>query len=218
MNIVTVLLTAVCALSFGFAGPSEAKQVTASSPPSDIRKVIDYVDGLPSPNAEQLVMKAKAFYWLKDYSSAIVTISKSIALKPDPESYLSRALYTKHLKRYEEALKDCNKSEELGYRGSDLYALRGLIQLNLEDFAAALRDAERAVKTSDSSALGFYVKGAAESQLGLNENAISSLDKSIDLDPTDPVVYELRGLVFKKLGRTNEANADLQKAKSMGRQ
>lgn len=135
MKIVAVLLTGVCALNFGFAGPSEAKQVTASSPPSDIRKVIDYVDSLPSLNAEQLVMKAKAFYWLKDYSSAIVAISKSIALKPDPESYLSRALYAAGLKKYEEALKDCDKSEELGYRGSDLYALRGLIQLNLEDFA-----------------------------------------------------------------------------------
>ncbi|MBX3152549.1 tetratricopeptide repeat protein [Candidatus Obscuribacterales bacterium] len=218
MKIVAVLLTAVCALNFGFAGPSEAKQVTASSPPSDIREVIDYVDSLPSPNAEQLVMKAKAFYWLKDYSSAITAISKSIELKPIPKSYLFRASYSRHLGRFDDGLRDCNKAEQLGYRGSDLYELRGLIHLSLGNSLPALKDGERAVQVSESSASGFFVKGAAECQLGKLEESVSSLSKSIQISSRDPSVFELRGGVYRKLGREEEARADIQKAEDMKRQ
>lgn len=208
----------VCVLSFGFSGPSAARQVTASSAPSDIRAVIKYIDNLPSPSAEQYVMKARAYYWLKEYSSAIAAISQSIALKPEPESYLARASYARHLGKFGEGLNDCNKAERLGYKGSDLYELRGLLHLSLGNVSSALKDGERAVQTSESSASGFFVKGAAECQMGKLEESISSLSKSIKLAATDPSAFELRGAVYQKLGRNDEARADLQKAKELKQQ
>jgi len=218
MKIVTVLLTAVCAFNFGFAGPSEARQVTASSPPSELRAAISDVDSLPSPSAEQYLIKAKSLYWLKDYSSAITAISKSIELKPIPKSYLYRASYSRHLGKFEDGLSDCNKAEQLGYRGGDLYVLRGLIHLSLGNSLPALKDGERAVQVSESSASGFFVKGAAECQLGKLEESVSSLSKSIQISPRDPSVFELRGGVYRKLGRDEEARADIQKAEDMKRQ
>lgn len=213
-----VLLTTVCMLNFGFSSPSEARQVTASSPPSELHAAISEVDSLPSPNAEQYLMKAKSFYWLKEYSAAITAVSKSIELKPIPKSYLFRASYLRHLGKFEDGLRDCNKAEQLGYRGSDLYELRGLINLSLGNSLPALKDGERAVQVNESSASGFFVKGAAECQLGKLEESVSSLSKSIQISPRDPSVFELRGGVYRKLGREEEARADIQKAKDMKRQ
>ena len=52
--------------------------------------------------------------------------------------------------------------------------------------------------------------------LGQHERAIQDYDEAIILDPEYAKVYYLRGLSYNMLGKSEEAEQNLQKAKELG--
>lgn len=208
-------------LIFGFAwlcaanSPAWCRHLDKSSSPAELKAAIDYLDSVKTPSAEQYFTKGKVQSWLKDWNAAVDSMSRSIELSPTADAYGIRALCYRHLEKYSEALADCNKAEELGYKNGDLLSMRGLIKLSLRDYAGALKDAERAVRLNDKDASGFYVKGSAEYRLNETSKSIESLTKSIVLNPLARPSFEARSLAYKKLGNIKAAEADLKTANGL---
>jgi tetratricopeptide (TPR) repeat protein len=192
-----------------------ARHLDQTSAPSDIRAAIDYLDRLQSPTPAQLFNKGKLYSWLNDWKAASDSLTKSIEAKPTADAYGVRALCNRHLENYQQALEDCNRAEELGYKGSDLFSLRGMVKLSLENYQGALQDAERAISLNDSDASGYYVKGSAEYSLNCPAKSVVSLTKSISLNPSARSVYRVRSLAYKKLGNTAASQADMRVANGL---
>ena len=52
--------------------------------------------------------------------------------------------------------------------------------------------------------------------LGDNKTAILKFNESIQLAPTNPKAYYWRGLAYQQIGQYERAQADFEKAKSLG--
>jgi tetratricopeptide (TPR) repeat protein len=60
--------------------------------------------------------------------------------------------------------------------------------------------------------VAFHYRGHAFEKLGQYARAAQDYTQAIRIDPTDPDLYVSRGLIYVKLGRLTEANADAVKA------
>ena len=65
-------------------------------------------------------------------------------------------------------------------------------------------------------AVGWYNKGIDYYNNGKFEKAIECYTKAIEIDPDIAWVYYNRGLVYEKMGRDSDAQADFKKACDMG--
>ena len=53
-------------------------------------------------------------------------------------------------------------------------------------------------------------------ELGQYERAIQDFNEALRLDPQAPSVYRDRGLAYQSMGKSEEAERDLAKAKELG--
>ena len=67
------------------------------------------------------------------------------------------------------------------------------------------------ITTNDASkAFGGY------GRLGQHERAIQDLNEAIRLDPQDAIVHLNRGVAYRAMGKSAEAERDFAKAKELG--
>lgn len=212
------LLSCLVLTIFIAAAPAECKQLSADSDPADLRAYIERVNRMERPTAEQLFAQAKVLMWLKEYNRAQAAANRVIRLSPkDGKAYAFRGTLSRLLRKNSAALDDMNRAEQLGYREPQLYEERMLAKLALKDFKGANADAEQCLLHEPNQSEAFFVKGAAACELGRKEEGVKYLTKSIELNPSDADAFYIRGIEFRKMGRMKEAEADLAKAKSLGR-
>ena len=65
-------------------------------------------------------------------------------------------------------------------------------------------------------AITYSNRGLASYNLGQYERAIQDYDQAIRLDPQNALAYYGRGLVYKELDKSTEAELDIAKAKELG--
>ena len=60
------------------------------------------------------------------------------------------------------------------------------------------------------------MRGIAYADLGQFGLAIQDFDQAIEISPEMSIAYQARGSVYQHIGRSEEANKDLQKAQELG--
>ena len=80
----------------------------------------------------------------------------------------------------------------------------------------ALAAADRLIAKNPENAIGYVVKGAVLSSLFMNDQAVQSFTKAIELEPNNASFYAKRANSFILDGKPKEALDDCAKAKELG--
>ena len=129
----------------------------------------------------------------------------------DPMYYFSKAHNLYNKRKYEEAIKNYNKSIDLDPNNSYAYNNRGLTKNNLEQYFDAVKDYDKAIELEPNNSVIYYNRGLAKTHLWQYEEAIEDYNKAIELDNNNSTAYYNRGLVKSYLGQYKEAIEDYNK-------
>lgn len=164
---------------------------------------LDYV-----PLVERGNLLAEGGRWqdaIADYSAAL-----RLAQSPDDALiYDNRGVARLYLLDYYPALADFSQAVTLDPTYFYALANRAYVYALLEKPSWALEDARRALELCPELAPAYDVMGQAYAQLGQLEEALAALTEAIALDAGCVQAPYHRAAVLQRLGRPEEARADL---------
>lgn len=188
------------------------------APIDDLKKACDMGAG----GASAWHYLARAYDTRKDFPNAIASINEAIRMRPqDQASYKTRAtLYAAHGDK-EKAIADYSEAIRVKPKDAEPYFLRAQIWETMKRDDEALKDYELAVS---KGRVGHGVpyklmsyKRQADIYLQRGEFAESAevLTKAISVDRTDEELLRLRGEMYQKLNKHEQAIEDFSKAISL---
>lgn len=98
---------------------------------------------------------------------------------------------------------------------ADLLIKQGLDNIAKNKPELALTNALDAIKMDNNSSEAYFLKGRAEQDIGLKNEALNDYTKAILINPKHARAYSNRALIKGSLGKMNEALEDLNKAISI---
>ena len=161
---------------------------------------------------EKLLKEALSAVESGDHAEAIRFYSAILESREIPEILNQRALSFGALKDYTRALTDLDRAIELCTNDPDLYVNRGNVLLREKRLEEAIFDFSTALSLRPKCAVSLNSRAYAYSLSGDTDEAISDYWSAIKIDNqyVSPV-YNLAALC-KKLGRTDEAKALVERA------
>lgn len=145
-------------------------------------------------------------------STRLLVLAEETKHEQEALSLFNRAtdMYQTMIKFDPDILKMVNKSIRLNPRDAHAYTFRGKIYADLGDSRQSIRDHNKAIQLKPNSWEYLY-KARSELKLGRYHDVILDCNKSIDIMPlSNPCFFE-RGAAYYKLGKYQQALADLKK-------
>ncbi len=170
----------------------------------------------------------------KRYNEAIECFTDAIEVNPNlVKAYFSRGFVFYNLNKMNEALSDYNKAIELDPEYASAYNNKGNIKEECADYQGALSDYSKAIECDSMFVLGYTNRARIKVIVENHKGAISDYSKAIDIltvikkydtegyysyydEEYFSSIYFHRGVVYQKIGKTELACADSQKADEMG--
>jgi len=158
------------------------------------------------------------YYQKGDYEKSYAEYSLSVAIDPTRSaSWSGRAEALIKLIRYEECITSATKAIDLNPEEWLAYTERAYCRTVIGDNSGAIKDYQVFIENYDADDTAtWYSLGTAQYHVGLNDEAEISLTKALELDPFYYQANINRGLVYKELGRYDEALADFNRALEFG--
>lgn len=147
---------------------------------------------------------------LKDYDKAVEVMGKAIAANPIGANYTTRGIAYAESGRNEEAIADFTKAIELSPT-SMAYNNRGETYRTMKKYDLAEKDFEKGYALDGNNAALLDSMGMLYYDEGNDEKAVEFLTRAIEKEPYSRT-YEYRGKAYERLGKTDLAKADAQKA------
>jgi serine/threonine protein kinase/tetratricopeptide (TPR) repeat protein len=143
------------------------------------------------------------------HAEALEDYGQVLRVRPDVKAYFERARSYQALKRYGEARDDYSAILRQQDNRADCYLNRGIMNLLLKDFDAALADCRQVTRLDPRNALPHYLIGVIHLGRRQYDQALPALEKamSIKLDYAQP--YLARAQLHHWHGRFADALADL---------
>ena len=156
---------------------------------------------------------------LGKYEAALVDYNRAIDLKPgDAKIYNNRGFVKLQLGQYKEAITDYSEAIRLinsgeakldrnrensislvfkdsGFSEAEVYYNRGVAKLELEEFAEALVDLNKAIQLKPDYAEAYHNRGVMKIRFNQPNEALVDLNKAIQLKPDYAEAYNSRGRV-----------------------
>jgi tetratricopeptide (TPR) repeat protein len=195
---------------------------TSTQPTVDYNKTIELYT-----KAIKLDPKVYSYYWGrsnyyflgKKFDLAIQDYTKVVELFPQSVlPFQDRAKCYAMMGKVDEALKDLSKIIEM--RPNEYYHryYRGSYYFEIKRYAEAIKDFTKAIELEGNrESQFFYARGEAEFQLGDYQAAIADSTEAIKLDEKYLQAYIVRANAYEKIGKTDLAQKDREKAISMRR-
>lgn len=161
--------------------------------------------------------RGNVYYDLKDYNQAIEDYSLAIQFDPNyAAAYNNRGDTYTNLQDYDLAIQDYSQAIQLAPSFDDAYYNRGNAYYDLLDYDNAIKDYEKAIQLKPNEYPEYYYnRGLAYHSLKDYDRAIQDYDKALKMAPNLANAYYARGLAYKALGKTSEAEADFAKYKEL---
>lgn len=139
----------------------------------------------------------------------------------DPAIRRNRSIAYSHLGRYDEALGDIAAAQSFGpadpasYNdlAARIYSWRAKRHADAKRWEQAARDVTESIRLSPASAIYYRERGAMYFNLKQFDSALADMTAAIERNPNDGSYFVIRSHCFRALGRGQEAQADLEKAK-----
>lgn len=170
-----------------------------------------------STMAEAYSIRGLAYEKLGLCARAIEDQDKAIELSPKlAQAYTRRGVAHGRLGMVDEARQDFDKAA--GIDPDNVEALCNRAYLLFTEYAQpreAIEDLSRAARGSGNDAKPHFGLGVVRCFQGLYSEAIDDFTKAIAFAPENAKAYELRSLVYQRLGKQEEARADFAKARQL---
>lgn len=153
---------------------------------------------------------------LRDYETAIADYNKTIEINAKFSwPYLNRAIAYGRIKRWEDAVVDCGQAIELDQNYANAYNQRAWAYCQIGNFEAALVDVNKALELKPNEANYFDTRASIYAGLKRYKDALADMNKAIKLAPEGWLYYN-RGEIYRLAGEESKAQADYEKARSLG--
>lgn len=148
----------------------------------------------------------------EQYQAGIEVLRDLLRQSPDePDAYLRMAdAYRKtgHPKQEAGILQDLAR-RKADYPMIHLLIARAMLNADPADFPAVLEELSLAEKSAPADADVPYLRGKAYAAMDRYEESAAALERAIELNPMDPSPYYQLALVYKKLGKAEQARQAL---------
>jgi TolB-like protein/Flp pilus assembly protein TadD len=159
------------------------------------------------------------FWFDWDWRGAEAAYRKAIDLDPSyPMAHRMLGIALAHMGRYAEARPEMNRLRELDPLLAANQALSAQVAFAGRDYVAAVQFARQAIVVDPEFWIGLIQLGQAYEQLGESELALEALNKAGRFSGGNSKAISLRGYLFAKLGRVNEAREVLNTLEAMARE
>lgn len=159
----------------------------------------------------------KKFDW--DWPAAEAAYRKAIVLDPSyPMAHRMLGIVLAHMGRAEEARPAMDRLRELDPLLAVNQALSPQVAFAGRDYAAAVQFARQAIVVDPEFWIGLFQLGQAYEQLGESELALEALNKAGRFSGGNSKAVSLRGYLFAKLGRVDEAREVLKTLEAIARE
>ena len=159
-------------------------------------------------------------FWLDwDWPAAETAYRTAIALDPSYSlAHRMLGIVLSHSRRHEEAISAVRRARELDPLDFTHQALSAQIAFNAGDCGAAVEFARRANVLDPEFWVGYIQLAQAYEQLGENDLALDALQKAALFSGGNSKSIALRGYLFARLGRTDEARDVLKTLEAVSRE
>jgi tetratricopeptide (TPR) repeat protein len=143
---------------------------------------------------------------------AEVEASRAVTLaRLSPQPYLIRARVRRYRGAIADALSDVERGLEVAPTDPRLWELRGLLESDAGDPRAAIADFERAFQSKAGATIHAPMASALFA-IGRADLSVRAWTDALSHDPEDPEAYLGRARAFFRLGKRDQAKADLEQA------
>jgi DNA-binding winged helix-turn-helix (wHTH) protein/tetratricopeptide (TPR) repeat protein len=159
------------------------------------------------------------FWFDWDWLMAEAAYRKAIELDPNyPMAHRMLGITLAHMGRYAEARPEMARLRELDPLLAVNHALSAQVAFAGREYAAALQFARHAIVVDPEFWIGLFQLGQAYEQSGESELALEALNKAGRFSGGNSKAISLRGYLFAKLGRRNEAREVLSTLEAIARE
>jgi tetratricopeptide (TPR) repeat protein len=151
-----------------------------------------------------------------NYQQAAEAFSEAIRLRPhDVEALEERAQTYLLLRRYHDALADCDRAIILDSSSIAAHCCRGMVRVHSGEYSSSLADFQRALRLDGHYAAAYYGRGLAYAGLGNYARAVADYGRALHHGTLSPEIFDARSMAFDQLGRPVRAQADREKARRL---
>ena len=177
------------------------------------RRLADFDAAIKADPENNEAWQGRALVYLEmgESEKAIADLTRLVEKNADNAALvgaLAEALT--NAKKYDEALKYCEKVIELAPKSTLGYNLRARIQIMKDDLKAAMKDLDEALKIDDSDLAALLMRSRLHAAEGNDDQAKADVEKALRLRPDLPQAILLRSMIAAQKQRFAEAIADIQ--------
>jgi tetratricopeptide (TPR) repeat protein len=171
-----------------------------------------------SPNAESMSRLSRGIVWFYKGEPRIAAVEFDQAASAsinDPRPEFWKGMVLSSQGRYREAITAYSSALRLYNDYPMARNNRGLAYLAIGEYDFAVADFDEVIRQIPDSASAYYKRAIALGRRGDLQEAVMSYDEAIRLAPGFAPAYYNRGLLHRRLRNTEQANADLAKAREL---
>lgn len=148
-----------------------------------------------------------------DFLPAIADFKRAIELNPrDDYAFYMLGQAHEMLGEFGSAFEAYSRGLDLQPRKPDLMKGQGNTLIHLKNYGRAIEVLSRANELYPGDQMILTLMGSAQIGKGNYRDAVESLTAAININPGNPYLYQRRGEAYQKLGMSNEALQDGQRA------
>jgi len=165
-----------------------------------------YLQGHPS-DTEKRAELANSEFLCGDYLATLETLQPMLtAIDTQPQLALLYAASLVKMGRYEEGTSRLLRLRKDKEDSSQFHAVLGEAYVGQKSFAAAVAESEESIALNSADAAPYRTLAQVELEQGKLAQAALNLRKIVELDPSDAEVHRQLSLVYRRVGRNEEAD------------
>jgi len=165
-----------------------------------------------NPDATTLELASTAYEDAYDTEKAVEALRRAILLEPqNVRLYVDFAALSATHQAFLVGINVVNDGLSLQPRAAPLYFARGVLYVQLADYAKAQEDFDKAYELDPSQSLSIAAQGLAAVQENDFPHALASVEEKLARKPDDPILLCLRADILAQQG-LEPGSAELKKA------
>lgn len=199
----------------------------------------DVAISLDPSDTQSLLNREMAVRRHERHGNSVADLNEVIRRNPqNPDAFYQRGETRANLGNYRAAIVDMDEALRLQPNLADAHHVRGAARLYLKDYGGAVADLDEAISLNPDDATYYLNRSVAKSEMAKGnrieenpeflstfdnmvwtntqveflEDALSDLDRAIELDPRLGIAYSGRGWCLAQLGEGENAILDLNRA------
>lgn len=162
---------------------------------------------------ESKKLKSLVYLKLENFEKAYEEIKE--VNDEDPLIYKIRGISELKLGKYSDAIRDLSLAIEKYPTDAELYFYRAMAQEKMGNYKEAEADLEMAINLNPYYAEIYFNLGQLRERRGALEDAVAMYTKAINVNPLYKNAYVRRAKSLMKLGKEEEAYADIQRVREL---